>query len=443
MRTWAHITLSFLFALILACVGSVPVYAQEATSTSFKTRGSTIDSLGGSATSTSFSAIQSADQTGGGESTSTSFQLNAGFLYFDAFTPRQQNWQWFDDETNETPLDALASENVSPSNIGEGNPIKLRVTLAEVADIGQANSKFKLQFATTSDFSQGVLDVVEIGSCNAGSEWCFADGTDTDNDGISTAVLTDSDSCVASVGDGCGTHNESGVSASAFTHKKSAHVEYEFTLAESGARPNTVYFFRLVDTVSGDVVPLNTGETYPSVSTSGTTLTFTIDGLPAATITGGITTTIDTTSTSVSFGALPIDLSQTGAHRLTVTTNATQGYEIFTYAQQNLIGSTAAEIPPITGTNQSPSSWSGGCSGSATGCYGYHTNESVLAGGSTRFAADDTYARFSTTTLDEIAYSSGAVTGKSTDVVYRIEARSLQEADSYSTSVVYIVVPTF
>lgn len=443
MRTWAPIIFSFVFALALASVGGVSVHAQEATSTNFKTRNSTIDSLGGSATSTNFSSVQSGDQTGGGESTSTNFQLQAGFLYYDTFTPRQQNWQWYDDETNETPTTALASENVAPANVGDSNIIKLRVTVAELADIGQTNTKFRLQFATSSDFSLGYMNVSEMGSCNASSEWCYADGVDTDNALITTALLSDPDSCVASVGDGCGTHNESGISVSSATHKKSAKVEYEFTITDSGVHPNTVYFFRLVNTLTGDIVPINTGESYPSLSTTGTTLTFTIDGLPAATTTGGITTTIDTSSTGVSFGTLPINSSQMGAHRLTVTTNATQGYEIFTYAQQNLLGSTAAEIPPVLGTNQSPTSWSGGCNPSQSGCYGYHTSEAVLAGGSTRFAADDTYAHFSTTTLSEVAYSSGAATNKTTDIVYRVEARELQEADSYSTSIVYIVVPTF
>lgn len=437
-------TLSLIVAILaVALVCAHSVSAQEATSTSFKTKNATVNSFGGTSTSTSFSSVGSGDQTGGGESTSTSFQVHAGFVYYDAFTPRQQNWRWYDDETSETPTSPLASENVSPSNVGEASIEKLRVSVAEMGGVGELNAKFKLQFATSSDFSTGAHDVAEIWSCTGSSVWCYADGAGADNALITTAVLSDPDPCSGSVGDGCGTHNESGTTTSTFTHKKSATTEYEFTIEESGAVANTAYFFRLFDTTSGEAVPTNTGESYPSLSSSGTTLTFTIGGLASSTSTSGITTTIDTTSTSIPFGTLPISAAQTGAQRLTVTTNAVQGYEIFSYAQQDLVGSSADEIPPVAATNDSPLGWSAACTLGSTGCYGYHTSDAVLAGGSTRFAADDTYARFSTTSLSEVAYSAAAVSNRSTDVVYKVEVHESQAADSYSTSLVYVVVPTF
>ncbi len=428
------------FALVL--MSAPHASAEVATSSSFNSR-STVNSFGGNSTSTSFSSVHSGDQTGGGESTSSSFTMDAGFLYFDSFTPKQQNWRWYDDETSETPTSALSSENVSPANVAEANPVKLRVTVAEIADFGESNVKLKLQFATSSDFSTGARDVVEQGSCTGTSVWCYADGAGIDNGIITTRVLTDSDSCASSLGDGCGTHNESGTTTSTFTHKKSTKVEYEFTLVESGASANTVYFFRLYDNTAGAAIPFNSGKTYPSVSTTGTSLTFTIGGLSSSTLTSGITTTVDATSVAVPFGTLAISAPQTGAQRLTVTTNAAQGYEIFAYAQQDLIGSSANIIPPVAGTNLSPVGWSAGCTTSATGCYGYHTSDAVLAGGSTRFAADDTYAQFSTTSLNEVAYSSTPVSGRATDVVYKVEVHDDQSAGSYSTNVVYIVVPTF
>lgn len=430
-----------IFAAVFVCAHSAS--AQEATSSNFTTRNSTINSFAGSATSTSFSEIRSGDQTGGGESTSTSFTVAAGFLYFDSFTPRQQNWRWYDDETNETPTSPLAAENVAPSNVSDLSVNKLRVSVAEVAGFGQEGTKFRLQFSTSSDFSTGAYNVVEAANCTPTSMWCYADGAGADGDLISTAVLSDSDSCVASVGDGCGTHNESGTTTSTFTHRMNVTAEYEFTVLESGASVNTVFFFRLFDTTSGSEVPLNSGKMHPSLSSAGTTLTFTIGGIPASTLTSGTTTTIETTSDSVPFGSLLINSSALGAQRLTVTTNAGQGYAIFSYAEQNLVGSSAAEIPPVAATNQSPLGWTTACETSASGCYGYHTSDAVLAGGSTRFAADDTFAQFSTTSLSEIAYSAGPVTNRITDVVYKVEVHEEQTADNYTTGVVYIVVPTF
>jgi hypothetical protein len=368
--------------------------------------------------------------------------VDSGFLYYDSFTPKQQKWRWYDDETNETPTSPLAAEDVAPSSLSSADLIKLRVTVAEVGGIGMGGLKFKLQYSTVSDFSSGVNDVVEAADCTISSTWCYADGAGADNGVITTKVLSDADACSGSVGDGCGTHNESGTTTSAFSQNANAATEYEFTLQESGSAGNTVYFFRLVNTSNGSGVSLNTGESYPSVSSAAGTLSFSIDGIPSSTFTSGTTTTIDTTSTSIPFGSFQSGTSALGAQRLTVTTNASQGYEIFSFATQGFVGS-GTEIPPVTGTNVSPVGWTSGCTSGQSGCYGYHTSEAVLAGGSTRFAADDTFAKFSTTSPDEVAYSSGPASARSTDIVYKTEIHSLQDADSYNTNVVYIVVPTF
>lgn len=433
-----------LILLITLCSMGVAarVFAQEATSNGFLMRNSTINTLGGGGTSTSFSSLQSGDQIGGGESTSTNFLLDTGFLYFDSYTPKQQNWRWYDDETNETPTVPLAGENVAPSNISTSNILKLRVTVAETADIGATNVKYRLQYSTASDFSSAVY-VAEQANCQINSGWCYADGAGVDNALISTSVISDDGPCAASVGTGCGTHNEFGTTTSTFTHQKSTVSEFEFTIKESGSTGNTVYFFRLINATNGASVPLNTGKSYPSLSSAAATLSFTIGGIASSTFTSGTTTTRDSTSISVPFGALLTGDSALAAQRLTVTTNAAQGYEIFSYATQGFVGTGSDEIPPVTGTNSTPLDWNSGCATVSSGCYGYHTNEAVLSGGSTRFAADDSYAKFSTTTPDEVAYSTGPSSTRSTDIVYKTEIHTQQTADSYNTNVVYIVVATF
>jgi len=62
---------------------------------------------------------------------------------------------------------------------------------------------------------------------------------------------------------------------------------------------------------------------------------------------------------------------------------------------------------------------------------------------STRFSADDSYARFSTTTPEEVSYSSQPVTGETTDIVFRILARSLQDTGQYQNRIRFISVPKF
>ncbi len=433
------IGLSLIFALV---VTSIPfVYAEESSSGSFQAKNTEIGTLGGSSGSASFDSVSSGGQIPTGTATSTTFILNAGPLYFESFTPRSSNWRWYGDENNETPVTALASENVAPSDVASGDIVKLRISVAEKANIGSANIKFHLQFATTSDFSQGALFVEATSTCTIDSVWCYANGAGIDNDIISTAVISDSDACVASVGVGCGTHNESGTTTSSFTQAASSTTEYEFTIEESGAVANTAYFFRLVDVNGSSTVPTHIGKTYPSLVTEGATLTFTIGGVASSTAIDGVTTDVDTTADAVPFGHVFFSTPTEAAQRLTVTTNADQGYRVYAFQRQPLLAP-GAEIEPVQGTNPSPVAWSSGCPPESLTCYGYHTSEDVLAGGSTRFAANDTFAQFESTPY-EVAFAGGPAASRYTDVVYKIEARSGAEGGVFESSLVYIVVPVF
>lgn len=429
-------------AVLCALLAAAPlVVAEDYTSTNFISRDPVMSDFGGTSTSTTFEAINTGGQTITGESASTNFLIRSGFLYFDTFTPKTQNWRWYDDESNETPTSALAAENVAPSEIEEDNSIKLRITVKETADIGMEKVKLRLQYSTDSNFSVGVGTPTEAGSCNGSSLWCYSDGGGSDNGVITTKVLSDASSCSGSVGEGCGTHNESGISASTFTHKKSAATEYEFTIKRSGAARNTTYFFRAYDVTSGRTIPLNAGETYPSLSTQGATLTFTVSGLTSGVSTSGITTDVTTTPTGIPFGALSLNAEIEAAQRLSVTTNADSGYQIYTFQTQGFLGSSgSAEIVPVDAVNSSPAAWS--IPAGASGAYGYHTADATLAGGSSRFAAHNTYAKFETG-AKEIAYSSGPVTAETTDLVYKTEITNQQPAGTYTSTVVYVIVPTF
>lgn len=423
--------------------GGLPrtVHAADFMSASFLAKNALTDLFGGFGSSTSFFSFLSGGQTVTGESTSTNFAVAAGFLYFDTFAPASRHWRWYDDYSAETPTSSAAPEDSAPSNVANGDTLKLRITVAETADIGQSGTKFLLQFARSSDFTTGLGAVAEQGSCNGSSQWCYADGGGVDNALISTPLISDGVSCVAGVGDGCGTHNESATTVSAFTHKKSTTVEYEFTVTASGGVPNSVYFFRLFDTANNTAVPLDTSMSYPSAATGGTTLDVEVSGVASSTPLSGVTTDIDTSPTAIGFGTLPPGTPVTGAQQFTVTTNALSGYRIFAYERQALLSDTGSMIDPVTGTNASPAGWTSGCSALAS-CYGYHTDAPVLSGGSTRFAADDTYARFESSPR-EVAFSAGPAASSTTNLIYRLAATGLQDAGSYSSNVVYIVVPVF
>ena len=414
--------------------------AEDFTSASFKIRAPILDDFGGRSTSGSFESFNAGSQISTGESTSANFIVRAGFLYFDEFTPKSQNWRWYDDEASVTPVTPLAAENVAPANVAQSNIIKLRLTVKETASIGGKDVKLRLQFSEYSDFSQGVSNVAETGPCVSLSLWCYADGGGADGGIITTKVLTDADACSGGSGNGCGTHNESGTSSSTFNHKKDAATEYEFTIKHAGARANATYFFRAFDVAGDRAVPLNVGETSPSVSVEGGTLTFTVSGLAGGTASEGITTDVATTPTSVAFGNLSFDAETEAAQRLSVTTNATEGYQVFLFQTQGLLRNGPSEILPVTATNASPAVWA--IPGGAGGAYGYHAGDDTLAAGSVRFAPNNTYAKFETAPK-EIAYSSGPVSAEATDVVFKTQVTNQQESGAYESNVIYIAVPTF
>ena len=353
----------------------------------------------------------------------------------EGYDARTDTWRWYSDATNETPTTALAATNTAPINIANPSTIKLRINVRETNGQNGVAQKFKVQYSTYSDFSAGVSDAAATSSCLVTSGWCYGDGVDNDNDAISTRLLKGSTTAN-------GTHNE-GTSTTTFGPLASTATEFEYTLKRSGGASNMTYYFRLYDLNHSRPVPLYSGASYPSLSTDGTNLTVVVSGIATSTVTEGVTTSVGTDPTTIPLGTIAINASSTAAHRIDVTTNATEGYQVLLKANGSLLSNNGAMIPDVTGTNASPSAWGVGCTAGMTGCWGYHSGDDTLSGGSTRFLINDTFAQFATTTSQEVIYNSGPVTNEVTDIIYRVEMHQLQAAGSYSAQLQYIVVPIF
>jgi hypothetical protein len=348
------------------------------------------------------------------------------------YSPETRNWRFYDDENNETPTTPLANENVAPVNIKYGDIQKLRITAADTRGHGGVNQKFRLQYSTYSDFSAQVYYVDSTTTC--ATLWCYADGGDSDDAVISSLLLTDS--AIA------GRHNEAPTTTSTIDPTASTAYEFEYTLKHHGASANTTYFFRLWDVNNDVYVPLGGGETYPSLSTGDTTLTFMITGTPVASSTEGILTTIATTPTTVPFGDLSIDVPQIGAHTLTVTTNAISGYQVFVSESQNFISAGGAEIQGFNASNTAPAVWATGCTPAMYGCFGYHAGDDSLLGPSGRFSVDDTWAEFEIPQR-EVMFANTPVASDTADMIYKVERHTLLPAGQYETEIRYVVVPTY
>jgi hypothetical protein len=356
------------------------------------------------------------------------------------FTPRITDWRWYDDAENETPSTPLAALNVTPTEIAASSTLALRVVVDEQKSVNGEDRKFRLQFSEDITFANPI-DVAPTSTCPGNSLWCFNEGGGADNATITTAITGASDPCVASTGVGCGTHNSSGAYVAGHDHPAQAKQEYSFMIESRLLRAGAVYYFRLYDIAAAKPVELASGASYPATVGESAGLVFTVTGLPDGTSTAGVTTGVTTTAAAIDFGILPVGSDLVAAQRLQVDTNATEGYQIWKYASQQLTNGGGVIIDSVDATNAAPGGWSTVCQLTATSCFGYHTTDATLVDGSARFAATDTYAPLHSS-VEEIVYSS-LPADESHDVVYRIQVRQDQPAGDYTTSIVYIATPVF
>lgn len=355
------------------------------------------------------------------------------------YTPVITNWRWYTDVANVTPTTAAAAERVAASNVDVDDTLKLRVAITEVEGAAGENVRFHLEYSEYSDFRDGGTVLTATSSCTGGQLWCYADGGGVDNAFIPSTVLSDVDSCVAGVGDGCGVHNEQPGLTSTFDHAAGGTAEHEFVLEHDAALVNQVYYFRMVDVTNGS--PLIASGTLPSIVTAGSDFTFSVTGLPSGTTTEGVVIDETAAPDAVRFSDLPLNVAREVGHRVQVDTNASGGYRVFLRASQPLQSAAGATIPAIAADNATPGSWASLCPSSVS-CVGYHAGDDTLSGDAARFALDDTYAALPVGTLDEIMYNS-LPHSDSQDIIYRTQITLLQPAGSYTSSLEYIVVPQF
>lgn len=353
-----------------------------------------------------------------------------------------KKWRWYDDAQNASPSLPFAAETVTPINISYNNSIALRLTLRESQGATGSNNKFKLQYSESPAFGV-VNDVVATTTCTDGASlWCYAEVGGTDGTVIASSTLSDANICVGGVGRGCGTYNTSGLSSSTYSQQATSSAEFSFTLRNAGARVNRTYYFRAWDMQNNEAVSTASGESYPSLTTEGSSLNFAVSGVATSTVVAGVTTDVATTPTSIPFGSFTGSTTKNAAYQLSVDTDATEGYQVFVFQTQNLLSSNGGTILPVTGSNAAPGAWSTVCPTSQASCFGYHTIDSTLSGNSARFAPNDTYAALSTTPA-EVAQYSAPITGDAVTLVYRVTTRSSQSSGAFSTNLTYLVVPVF
>ena len=183
-----------------------------------------------------------------------------------------------------------------------------------------------------------------------------------------------------------------------------------------------------------------------------TIFTFKVEGTSAGTLIGTQATDGATASTSIPFGKLAALTATTSAQRLTVNTNASNGYVVTVQLDQALQSSTGADINGFNGDSNSTTVWSApaGTLGSdeTYGWWGVTSDDTAITSRAGDEFADDLFIAASTTPRDVMQHTgpaNGAGVGVGTTTVgYRVEITSLQEAgDDYSTTLTYVATPVF
>lgn len=158
-----------------------------------------------------------------------------------------------------------------------------------------------------------------------------------------------------------------------------------------------------------------------------------------------ITNNLTTTTTTIPFGNLTVGTAKYASQKLTVTTNAVNGYVITTKLNgTNLTGSSYGhDIDPFAATNAASTNavaWSspnGTASGTNSGWIGVGTDDTGVAG-----RASNSFFPLNTDVL-LVAKSTNSASSRISNLVYAIEINAYQQSDNYTGTVFYNATTTY
>lgn len=194
----------------------------------------------------------------------------------------------------------------------------------------------------------------------------------------------------------------------------------------TGLQRNTTYYVR-AKARQGSFTESPWGPASSGVTTSNASLTFSVD------------------SSAVTFNNLNSGNSHTDTTKSTTVTTSTNAYNgyVVNARTTGALTSGATTIANYTSPNSAPTTWAG------TG-FGYTTTDSDLTGGTNnRFTNGGAkYAGFTTSSPgDPVADHPGpilsTISNEQFTINYRVTVNSSQKAGRYTTTVLYVVVPSY
>ncbi len=317
----------------------------------------------------------------------------------------------------------------------------------------QADDVFTLTFAANFDTASIVEDDVDIAD-DGSDKTTAADCSGTEEFGVAMAgdVLTIT-AC---------TELTTIEAASVVTIEIGTNATANGTGSHQITNPTAgSYTIALADTTGYT----DTGEIQVAVIAGVTTslnvsasLSVTVSAVNSADTVNSATTSVTSTASTMPFGTMTVNSDKVGAHSISVSTNAAEGYTVGirwlgTGTNDGLAsGSNNCDgFTNDTATNADPKAWAAGTNPSGVAAntntcwYGYTTEDTALGTGTAdRFTSSggDKWAPFSSTPY-EVIYSSGPVNAEATKVGHKVEANAMQPQGSYTGTVEYIATAVF
>ncbi len=237
------------------------------------------------------------------------------------------------------------------------------------------------------------------------------------------------------------------VDATGETPASATARKLNFTGITNGSTPDTSYFLRVttfnntdcatspVDNVTIDYIFTNGSTLTLSVDP---TLTFTVNAVASGQNCNGSTSTQASFATSIPFGSVTPATNQIVCQDLTASTNASNGYTIYTrYTSKptNAIGQTIADT---TGTNAAPTAFPA----AGTEAYGYTTSDATLGTGTAgRFVGGNWGAE--TTSNSEIAYEPAGDLSTTYRIGHQVGVSLTTRPGTYTTTIIYTCTPIY
>lgn len=184
----------------------------------------------------------------------------------------------------------------------------------------------------------------------------------------------------------------------------------------------------------------NQDESTTVTATVPSSLTFNVTGITAgnACANSGGNASVTTTASTIPFGTYTGAQTKIACQTLIVSTNATDGYVVTVQQNQDLT-SNSDTIAKFSGTYALPTTWSSPPGSGINSYFGFTTDDSDYS--AFQIAK---YAKFgANNTPYNVATGTQPVVNATNVISYQLETNALQEAGTYSNTIMYIATATF